>query len=105
MKEQNLDEDCIAQIERLFADHLYSTNSSVDEEGLIRLDDRELSDSVQSIVSKRWGEVTNENLHTVADLDAYNKEFLQLFGFELNGVDYNADVQIDVTFPSERIIE
>ena len=35
-----------------------------------------------------------------ADLDGYWKDFYQLFGFGIDGVDYDADVDVDVKIPS-----
>lgn len=101
MKEKNLEEDCVMQIYRLFKDYLYSGKpAKVDQSGFIRLDDRELKDEVQQIVSKRWDQLNQENLADYADLAGYQKDFLKLFGFGLSGVDYDADVEVDIRIPS-----
>lgn len=101
MKEQGVDEDCIQQIQRLYVDFLYGErNGEVDENGLIRLDTFELSESVQRVVSERWRSIEQDNLAAFADLEGYRKEFLRLFGFGLDGVNYDEDVAIDTVLPS-----
>ncbi|MGE0268349.1 MAG: enoyl-ACP reductase FabV [Candidatus Omnitrophota bacterium] len=101
MKEKNLEEDCVMQIYRLFKEHLYSGEDfAVDQSGFIRLDDRELRDDVQQIVAKHWGRLTQGNLAEYADLEGYQEDFLKLFGFGLPGVDYDADIEVDIKIPS-----
>jgi enoyl-[acyl-carrier protein] reductase/trans-2-enoyl-CoA reductase (NAD+) len=93
MKEKKCEEGCVEQIYRLFSQQLYSGKPvSLDLEGLIRMDDWETRADVQAEVRKRWDCLTDENLPQVSDLDSYHNEFLRLFGFGLQGVDYNADV-------------
>ncbi|MDH3991667.1 MAG: bifunctional NADH-specific enoyl-ACP reductase/trans-2-enoyl-CoA reductase, partial [Gammaproteobacteria bacterium] len=43
-----------------------------------------------------WEQINTDNLKTLSDFDGYKREFLQLFGFEVDGVDYEADVNPDV---------
>ena len=63
MKEMGLHEDCIAHIDRLFREQLYSGGElRLDEVGRIRLDDWELRDDVQARVRTRWADITTENL-------------------------------------------
>jgi len=104
MKERNLEEGCIEQIVRLFKTRLLEEEPIVDEHGFIRMDDYEMSEEVQAVVDDRWNRLTAENLAQYADVDGYHKDFLKLFGFGLDGVDYAADVLVDVPIPScERI--
>lgn len=92
MKEKGLHEGCIEQIERLFATRLDSSQpSSLDERGRIRIDDWEMRDDVQAEVEAKWSAITSENLNEVTDFAGYQKEFLKLFGFGLEGVDYAAE--------------
>ncbi len=101
MKDKNIDEDTIMQIDRLYRKFLYAGDViPVDDNGFIRLDDLELRPDVQEIVNANWDRLTQENLAELADLDGYHKDFLQLFGFGLKGVDYDADVDIEVKVPS-----
>jgi len=100
MKAEGTHEDCIEQMDRLFRDRLYNGNPQPDEAGRIRIDDWEMAPAVQKLVDQRWTEVNTENLREIADFDGYQEGFLKLFGFGLNGVDYNADVDTAVKVPS-----
>jgi enoyl-[acyl-carrier protein] reductase/trans-2-enoyl-CoA reductase (NAD+) len=96
MREKGIDEGCIEQMDRLFRDFLYKGDEIlVDENGFIRLDDREMRKDVQQMVAQNWDKLTNDNLKEFTDLDGYHKDFLKLFGFSLEGVDYNVDVDPD----------
>ncbi len=93
MKEKGTHEGCIEQIERLYAERLFSgTAVPVDAEGLIRIDDREMDESIQAVVSDRMAAVTEENLPQFGDLDGYRHDFLAANGFDVAGIDYGADV-------------
>ncbi len=98
MKEKGTHEGCIEQMERLFAERLYTgaDNSAgtvpVDGEHRIRIDDWELEPDVQKEVEKRMAAVTNENLAELGDLAGYKHDFLATNGFDVAGVDYTRDV-------------
>lgn len=102
MKEAGLHEGTIEQIQRLFADHLSSgSGPELDEKGRIRIDDWEMRDDVQSAVAEAWENVTTENLSELSDFSGYKNEFLRLFGFGLEGVDYESDTNPERPLPSE----
>ncbi|MBP6587401.1 MAG: bifunctional NADH-specific enoyl-ACP reductase/trans-2-enoyl-CoA reductase, partial [Flavobacterium sp.] len=63
----------------------------VDEKGRIRIDDWEMREDVQEKVATLWKQATTESLPEIGDLEGYRIDFLNLFGFELEGVDYKAD--------------
>ena len=93
MKEKQTQEGCIEQMYRMFATQLYNGNKpALDDEGLIRMDDWELADDVQDKIKEVWPKVTSENFHELSDFKAYRHEFLRLFGFDIDGVDYEAEV-------------
>ena len=93
MKEQGLHEDCISHIYRLFSTQLVpGAEQRLDDQGRIRIDDQELSDSVQQAVKERWPQVTTENLAQLGDLAGFREDFLRIFGFGIAGVDYTAEV-------------
>lgn len=93
MKEKGNHEGCIEQIERLYAERLYTGGSvPVDGEHLIRIDDWEMDGEVQKEVDARMARVTEENLPSLGDLDGYRHDFLAANGFDVAGVDYEADV-------------
>lgn len=94
MKEKGVHENCIMQIQRLFDTQLYNGNApQLDSEGRIRMDTLELRDDVQKAVFDIWPKVSTENLDELTDFAGYKKEFLKLFGFGVDGVDYSADVE------------
>ena len=102
MKAKGTHEGTIEQMQRLFADRLYTENGEValDSEGRIRIDDWEMAEDVQAEVAKYWDKVTTETLAEISDIDGYRKEFFNLFGFELEGVDYEKDANENVQVPS-----
>lgn len=103
MKEKGNHEGCIEQIERLFLDHLSSDGApALDEKGRIRIDDWEMGEEVQAAVADAWENVTTENLSELSDFSGYKDEFLRLFGFGIEGVDYESDTNPERPLPSEQ---
>ena len=101
MKELGLHEGTIEQLDRLFRDRMYRTDgapAATDDENRLRLDDWELKPEVQTQAKALWPQVTSENLFQLTDYANYKHEFLKLFGFERDDVDYDADVNPDVQF-------
>ncbi|MET0986518.1 MAG: enoyl-ACP reductase FabV [Steroidobacteraceae bacterium] len=96
MKERGTHEGCIEQVYGLFKDSLYGSAPRLDEAGRLRADLKELDAAVQERVQELWPKVTTENLHQLTDFDGYKREFLRLFGFGIERVDYEADVSPDV---------
>ncbi len=96
MKEQNIHEGCIEQINRLFRDRLYADKPLKDDANRFRVDELELQDAVQKPIEEMWPKVTNETIDELTDFDGYQEEFLRLFGFGFAGVDYEADVDPNV---------
>ena len=91
MKEKGCHEGCIEQMRRLFG-KLYGGELNLDDEGRIRMDDWEMRPEIQAEVSKLWEELNQDNFKQLTDLDGYWKDFYALFGFGIDGVDYDADV-------------
>ena len=102
MKAKGTHEGTIEQMQRLFADRLYTENGEVplDEKGRIRIDDWEMADDVQAEVAKLWNNVTSENLAEISDIVGYRKDFFNLFGFEIDSIDYEKDANENVAVPS-----
>jgi enoyl-[acyl-carrier protein] reductase/trans-2-enoyl-CoA reductase (NAD+) len=100
MKAGGTHEECIEQMDRLFRDRLSSAEPATDSEGRIRLDDWEMTDAVQKLISERWDAVETSNLSELSDFSGYQESFLRLFGFGLAGVDYQAEVNPEVPIPS-----
>ncbi|NLM00930.1 MAG: trans-2-enoyl-CoA reductase family protein [Treponema sp.] len=99
MKEMGNHEGCIEQINRLFAERLYVKNKNgdasvpVDENNLIRIDDWEMSSEVQKRVNEIMPKVNENNIYEVTDLIGYRHDFLATSGFDIEGVDYEKDVE------------
>ncbi|MDF3833970.1 enoyl-ACP reductase FabV [Cupriavidus basilensis] len=100
MKEQGTHEGCIEQVYGLYKDSLYGEAPCLDQEGRLRADYKELHPDVQSRVQQLWNQVTSDNIYELTDFAGYKKEFLRLFGFEIDGVNYEADVNPDVAIPN-----
>jgi len=100
MKAKGIHEGCIEQIQRLMADRLYSEDLQLDEDGRIRVDDWEMRDDVQASIADAWEKISNDNFNELADFQGYKDDFLKLFGFGLDGVDYEADTDTETAPPS-----
>ncbi|MRI32244.1 enoyl-[acyl-carrier-protein] reductase FabV [Endozoicomonas sp. OPT23] len=82
MKELNLHEGCIEQMQRMFSEKLKPFgNSVVDSENLIRMDDWELKPEVQNNVRQLLEQMTEDNFKSLLDFDGLKSEFLELNGF------------------------
>ena len=98
MKAKGTHEGCIEQMERLFAERLYTGENNgagkvpVDEENRIRVDDLEMQPDVQAEVDKLMAKVNNDNIAEICDLDGYKHDFYATNGFDVAGVDYTKDV-------------
>lgn len=101
MKEKGIHEGTIEQMYRLFSDRLYAGGEvPVDKEARIRIDDWEMREDVQDEVARIWEAIASDNIESISDLAGYRREFFQLFGFETDGVDYEADVDPQAEVPN-----
>lgn len=99
MKEKGLHEGCIEQLVRLYRDRLYAAGAATDaakvatdSEGRIRIDDWEMREDVQKETAARMAAITEENLFQLADVAGFKHDFMEAHGFDVAGVDYDADV-------------
>ncbi len=98
MKAKGTHEGCIEQMERLFAERLYTGADNgagtvpVDSENRIRIDDWELAADVQAEVDKIMPNITEANVEQVIDLAGIRHDFLAINGFDVEGIDYGKDV-------------
>ena len=102
MKEKNLHEGCIEQIQRLFEDRLYSSDKKLDSVGRIRVDDWEMREDVQAEVAELWTQLNTDTLSKISDIEGFRQEFFNLFGFNFNKIDYNKDVETNIEI--EKIV-
>lgn len=96
MKQAGSHEGCIEQIYRLFTECLYNDSPRRDDDNRNRVDEKEILPEIQKQVEELWPQVTTENLHDISDFKGFRTEFMQLFGFNVEGVDYDADVDAEV---------
>ena len=93
MKDKNLHEGCVEQAFRLFSEELYSgAEINLDQSGRIRLDDYELLEEIQDYVSENWAKFNTDTMDRIADFEGYRRDFMQIYGFDFEDVDYDKDV-------------
>ena len=103
MKEKKTHEGCIEQIYRLLHDFVYTGKTiEVDDEQRVRIDDLEMQPDVQKKIDDIWKMISSDNINSLADLKGYRHDFYKLFGFEVDGVNYQADVDVDVKIESVK---
>ncbi len=49
----------------------------------------------QAAVAKLWETVASDNLMAISDYAGFKREFRQLFGFGVDGIDYAAPVEVE----------
>ncbi|WP_278774697.1 enoyl-ACP reductase FabV [uncultured Brachyspira sp.] len=95
MKAKGLHEGCIEQMYRLLSDKLYNGGDiPLDSVNRIRLDDWELKKDVQEEVLNAWKILNQDNLKELADMSMFRKDYMNMHGFEVEGIDYSKDVEI-----------
>lgn len=100
MKAKGIHEGCIEQMTRLVRDHLaVADGPQFDANGLIRLDDLEMRPDVQQEIAALWPQVGTDNLADLADFAGFRRDFNNLFGFDVAGVDYGLPVETEVFLP------
>ena len=99
MNAKGINEAPIGQMRRLFSEHLGpGLQPQLDIERYIRLDDRELQPEVTDAVTERWGEIDTDNFLELSDYAGFRRRFRNLFGFEVEGVDYDEAVETELIF-------
>ena len=99
MNAQGINEAPIGQMKRLFSEHLGpGMQPQLDGERYIRLDDRELQREVTDAVTGRWEQINTDNFHELSDYAGFRRRFRNLFGFEVEAVDYDEAVETELVF-------
>jgi enoyl-[acyl-carrier protein] reductase/trans-2-enoyl-CoA reductase (NAD+) len=97
MKKAGTHEGCIEQTTRFFNTQLFASGEHrTDEGGRIRMDELELKDDIQQFVADNWSLVSAETLDDMTDFDGYKQAYLEMHGFEVAGMDYEAEVDPDI---------
>jgi len=91
MKENGTHEGTIEQLYRLYTEGLYTDTPRMDDHNRFRMDEKELTPAVQDKVEEIWAKINTDNVQQISDTEGYRAEFLRLFGFGLDGVDYEAE--------------
>ena len=105
MQEKGIHENTIQQMWRLFAEHLYSGKDlMLDDKSRIRLDYLEMRADVQTEVAAIMDQINSENIDKLSDIGGFRKAFYQLFGFEIEHVDYAKEVDIDIAIASIQTV-
>jgi enoyl-[acyl-carrier protein] reductase/trans-2-enoyl-CoA reductase (NAD+) len=96
MKEAGTYEGVIEQITSLFQENLFGETPRFDDGGHLFQNYKELEDDVQEKVQHIWDTVDTDTIDELTDYKGYHQEFLHLFGFDYDNVDYDADVNPEV---------
>ena len=82
-------ENPIKNMRRLFKEHILGASEpTVDEEGLIRMDNRELSEEVQAQMQRRFDALPVDSELDRRLFEGFMAEYQQTRGFGIEGVDY-----------------
>ena len=104
MKKNGTHEGCIEQVDRLFRTQLFAKEGQRrDDEGRLRMDELEMAEDIQAYVRSHWSEITEANLNAITDFSGYRRAFLNMHGFDVDGVDYEAEQIVDVAIPLEEL--
>lgn len=92
-------EDPLASMQRMFAEKLGAT-PELDAEGLLRMDDRELADDVQRAMAARYEAASVGAPFEQRLVDLFMRAYAETRGFEVPGVDYDAEFDSDAVCQS-----
>ncbi len=95
MMEQGTHETPIMHKYRMFKDMVYGDKAIYDEDNIMRVDHFEIEDKVQNPVKEIMSKVTPENYLDILDIDSFINEVIKLNGFGYEGIDYEADVDVE----------
>lgn len=81
---------------RLFKDMVYGNAVLIDDRGFYRIDSKEMNSSVQEEVQELLDKVTKDNFTDIVEFERFKHLFLSINGFDIAGVDYNEDIEIEI---------
>ena len=96
MKADGTYEGTIEQIHGLFTENLYGETPRFDDGGHLFQNYKELEDDVQARIQAVWDKVDTSTIDELTDYVGYHNEFLRLFGFGIESVDYEQDVEPEI---------
>jgi enoyl-[acyl-carrier protein] reductase/trans-2-enoyl-CoA reductase (NAD+) len=89
-------EDPLANMRRLFREHIFADAPKLDAHGLIRMDERELAEPVQGELAQRFGALAPGDAFDRSLYERFMAAYARTRGFEVPGVDYAAEFDTDV---------
>lgn len=95
MKAHKLHETTLEHKHRLFKDMVYGNLRLIDEKNRVRLDHKELDPKVQEEVKRFMDTIKGEDIFNLKGTKAFIKEFYNINGFMVDGVDPDQDIDID----------
>jgi enoyl-[acyl-carrier protein] reductase/trans-2-enoyl-CoA reductase (NAD+) len=95
MKAHNVHETTLEHKYRLFKDMVYGNKRILDEKGRLRLDHQEMQDDIQNETQKLMNSLDDQSILDLNGTKEFLKEFYQINGFNMDGVDYDKDVDLD----------
>lgn len=95
MTEEGTHETPIMHKYRFFKDMLYGNKREYDEKGMLRPDSWEMNGEVQRKVLEIMDKITPENFKEITAVDVFEKEFMQLNGFNFDEVNYEQEFDLE----------
>lgn len=86
-------EDPTASMIRMFDEHFGEAGPTLDEEGLLRMDDRELTEPIQAQMTERFAAATVGEPFPDALYDGFMDAYARTRGFAVPGIDYDAEFE------------
>ncbi len=84
-------EDPLASMQRMFAGHFSDGGLPTDDEGLVRMDDVELQEAFQTELASRYAAAAVGSTFDDGLYDSFMSEYSKTRGFDIEGVDYEAE--------------
>lgn len=88
-------EDPLDSMARMFDEHFTAGGPHLDDEGLLRMDDRELAADVQAEMARRFAAAEPGDRFDDRLYDAFMTAYAATRGFDVRGVDYDAELDTD----------
>ncbi len=98
MKEKGTHENVWDHMLRFVVSHIVENKVPIDDENRVRMDSWEMDSEIQNEIKERWNKINEDNLLELSDVRGYNIDFFRIFGFEVEGVDYEQPVEIDISW-------
>ena len=95
MKEFGTHENTIEQIDRFMREMMYGSKRITDKVGRVRPDNLEMDEKTQQLTNAIMAKMTSDNFKDISDFAGFYQDFLELNGFNVAGVNYGAEIDVD----------